>query len=443
MPETSRVTPASSLSADPAGELAAVAERDLDQPVVVAAPVARLGERAVDAARGDLEGVGRLAHQVGVVEHAGDRAGRLGDVVEGDAAVLVDGDPQHAPLAGGRQLDGLEIEAEHGQRVAERICDPGAVRTDLAHDATSCAVVVAHDSGCAGPPTAAASPGRPASLGDRVAGVSGSPLSRRAAAASRPVRGDGSARPDRLRPRPRSSSTPAARAAARPRPGDRHRRPGRAVGPDRRGSAAGTGTAALVAVPPRPAGRARRATRRRPRRRSRPLTPAQTVARERRAAEPVHPVGGDLRERRPGAGAGLDRRGHPDAAGAAGRVVSDAAAVDGAPADAGGRARRRLRLRGARRPRGRSSGAVAAAAGPRHGVRRPRGAPQPAARRWSRAAGGDPVAAEPAYALPRALDHRRADHGRGAARRARLRHDVRRAGGGDLGRRPRAGRSTP
>ena len=65
----------------------------------------------------------------------------VGDVVEGHAAVAVDGDPEHPPLAGGGELDGLEVEPEGAQTVAERGGDPGAVRTDVAHDATSCAVV--------------------------------------------------------------------------------------------------------------------------------------------------------------------------------------------------------------------------------------------------------------------------------------------------------------
>src|SRR4051812_3217979 len=57
--------------ADPAGDLAAVVEARRDQPVVVASPVARLRERAVDPARGDLEGVGLLPHQIPVVELMG------------------------------------------------------------------------------------------------------------------------------------------------------------------------------------------------------------------------------------------------------------------------------------------------------------------------------------------------------------------------------------
>ena len=83
---------------DAAGQRLALDGRDLDQPVGVAAPVARQRQRAVDPSGGHLEGVGHLAHHVGVVEHLGDRPRRVGDVVEGDPAVLVDGDPR-APVA--------------------------------------------------------------------------------------------------------------------------------------------------------------------------------------------------------------------------------------------------------------------------------------------------------------------------------------------------------
>ena len=73
------------------------------------------GERPVDAAGGHLERVGLLAHHVAAVEHLGDLPGRVGDVVEGDPAVAVDGDPEDPALAGRRQLDRLDIEAEGGK----------------------------------------------------------------------------------------------------------------------------------------------------------------------------------------------------------------------------------------------------------------------------------------------------------------------------------------
>ncbi len=76
-----------------------------------------------------------LAHDVGVVEHPGDLAGRIGDVVEGHAAVLVDGDPQDPALAGRGDLDGLEVELERTQGAGEFRLDlvPGGVLADLAH----------------------------------------------------------------------------------------------------------------------------------------------------------------------------------------------------------------------------------------------------------------------------------------------------------------------
>ena len=83
-----------------------------DEAAHVAAEVARLGEGSSDTGRGDLERVGLLAHHVGVVEHPVDLAGRLGDLVEGDPAVLVDGDAQDPTLAGRRDVDGLDVETQ-------------------------------------------------------------------------------------------------------------------------------------------------------------------------------------------------------------------------------------------------------------------------------------------------------------------------------------------
>ena len=121
---------------DAAGQRLALDEGDLHQAAVVAAPVARQGERPVDAARGHLEGVGLLAHHVGRVEHLGDRARRVGDVVEGHPAVLVDGDPQHASLAGRCHLHRLEVEAPVGQGSGEGLLDPvpGGVLLGAAHE---------------------------------------------------------------------------------------------------------------------------------------------------------------------------------------------------------------------------------------------------------------------------------------------------------------------
>ena len=70
-----------------------------------------------------------LPHHVGLVEHPRDLACRVGDVVEGDPAVLVDGDAEDAALAGGGDLDGLDVEAHRLQGVDQLRLDavPGGV----------------------------------------------------------------------------------------------------------------------------------------------------------------------------------------------------------------------------------------------------------------------------------------------------------------------------
>ena len=73
--------------ADPAGQRLALGRGHLDQPAEVAAPVPRQGQRPVDAGRGDLERVRRLAHRRRPRRARGHLPGGLGDVVEGDAAV--------------------------------------------------------------------------------------------------------------------------------------------------------------------------------------------------------------------------------------------------------------------------------------------------------------------------------------------------------------------
>src|SRR5215204_4731391 len=78
-----------------------VGERHAYEPARVATPVPRLGERSVDAARGDLERVGLRAHDVGGVERVGQCAGGLRDVVDADAAIGVDGDAEYAAFAAG------------------------------------------------------------------------------------------------------------------------------------------------------------------------------------------------------------------------------------------------------------------------------------------------------------------------------------------------------
>ena len=132
--------------ADPAGDHRSVGQRHLDQPGPVAPPVTRLGERPVDATGGHLEGERLLPQRVGLVDHVVDRAGRGGDVVEGDPAVLVDGDPQHPSLAGRRQLHCFQVEAQlrqragHGRRHGRdgRVCSGALARAHVVETPVSC-----------------------------------------------------------------------------------------------------------------------------------------------------------------------------------------------------------------------------------------------------------------------------------------------------------------
>ena len=71
-----------------------------------------LGERPVDAGAGHLEDVGGAAHAVVVrVEHLGDGAADLGDVVEGDPLVAVDDHPDDAAAARRGDDELLEVVA--------------------------------------------------------------------------------------------------------------------------------------------------------------------------------------------------------------------------------------------------------------------------------------------------------------------------------------------
>jgi hypothetical protein len=126
---------------DPADQGRAVRARHLDQAVGVATPVPRKGQGPVGSRRGDLEGVGLLAHHVGLVEQARDLLRGLGDVVERDAAVAVDRDPQHPALAGRGQLDGLDVEPRGRQRVGDHLGKsvPGLID---AHGRPPCSAVV-------------------------------------------------------------------------------------------------------------------------------------------------------------------------------------------------------------------------------------------------------------------------------------------------------------
>jgi hypothetical protein len=97
---------------DAAVECRVVRESHAYEAPCIATPMARQGQRSVDTPRGHLERVGLLPHHVGAVEHPVDLARRVRHVVEGHAPVLVDGDAQHPPIAGGGDLDGLDVEAD-------------------------------------------------------------------------------------------------------------------------------------------------------------------------------------------------------------------------------------------------------------------------------------------------------------------------------------------
>ena len=86
----------------PALERGALGGRDLDQPGPVAPPVARRGQRPVDAGRGHLEHVRRRRPSRRESSSAAATAVLTrGDGVERDAAVLVDDDPQLRRLPAG------------------------------------------------------------------------------------------------------------------------------------------------------------------------------------------------------------------------------------------------------------------------------------------------------------------------------------------------------
>ena len=120
--------PPGDLSAEPAGP-----DGDGDQPADVAPPVPRLGERPVDAGAGHLEHVGRAAHAVVVgVEHLGDRAADLGDVVEGHALVAVDDDADDAAPAGRGDDELLQVVPGGGDDGLDPAGQPGGGRVGAA-----------------------------------------------------------------------------------------------------------------------------------------------------------------------------------------------------------------------------------------------------------------------------------------------------------------------
>ena len=101
---------------DAAGDLAAVGAWYLDQPADVAAPVARQRERPVDARGGDLERVGLLAHRVGGVERR--ETSRVASAMSSRLTPpsLSTATRSSRRLPGGRELDGLEVEARSVER---------------------------------------------------------------------------------------------------------------------------------------------------------------------------------------------------------------------------------------------------------------------------------------------------------------------------------------
>src|SRR5680860_48840 len=76
--------------ADASVDRGAVGELDRHEAVAVAAPMPGRGQGPVNAAGRDFQGVGQLAHDVGVIQSSGEGTRRRRDVVDGDAAVLID-----------------------------------------------------------------------------------------------------------------------------------------------------------------------------------------------------------------------------------------------------------------------------------------------------------------------------------------------------------------
>ena len=98
----------------PAGDRSPVGEHGADQPAGRPAPVPGQRERAVHARRGHLEGVRLAAQGVLLVQPLGQLLADHGDVVERDAAVLVDDHAEHPPAAGRGHLALLEVQPGGG-----------------------------------------------------------------------------------------------------------------------------------------------------------------------------------------------------------------------------------------------------------------------------------------------------------------------------------------
>src|ERR1700689_1734490 len=89
-----------------------------------APPVLGLGQRAVDARRGNLKGVGRLPHRSRPVERGRQLPARERHVVKAYPAVGVDHDAQQPPPSGRADPDIFQVHAQGGNRRLEQAGDP-------------------------------------------------------------------------------------------------------------------------------------------------------------------------------------------------------------------------------------------------------------------------------------------------------------------------------
>src|SRR5690242_11935261 len=102
-------------------------EGDDDQPADRAPPVPGLGERPVDAWRGHLERVRRVAHRVLRVKTRRNLPADLGDVVQADAAVGVNDHAEYPPAPGPGDLHGPQVDVHRVQNGLDHAGHPGGV----------------------------------------------------------------------------------------------------------------------------------------------------------------------------------------------------------------------------------------------------------------------------------------------------------------------------
>src|ERR1700722_4497480 len=115
---------------DPAGHgpgSARIGPRDLDQPSRRAAPVPRVGQRAVHAGRGDLERAREVAHHGHRVERGGQLPADRRGVVQAHAAVAVHYYAQQPAPARGGHPHRFQVQAGRGDHGPDDIGDPGLV----------------------------------------------------------------------------------------------------------------------------------------------------------------------------------------------------------------------------------------------------------------------------------------------------------------------------